>query len=211
MKLFWTPASPFTRKVCVVARELDLWDSIEVLPTTWPHNWGYETVPFTPGLAQANPIARIPTLVTSQGHPLGDSTLACLYLNEQANERKVVPSGEAQWPMWSMYAIGDGILEAQIAMRAEHLRPELQRSTQFLSKQRDRIIRCFSQIEARIDALDAPLNLAQITIAIACSYQHWREWLDDFSGYCPNLAAWYEAFAQRPTMRATEPQETPQR
>ena len=40
MKLFWTPASPFTRKVSVVARELGLWDNIEILPTTWSLEWG---------------------------------------------------------------------------------------------------------------------------------------------------------------------------
>ena len=35
LKLFWTPASPFTRKVCVVAREIGLWDEIEILPMAW--------------------------------------------------------------------------------------------------------------------------------------------------------------------------------
>ena len=32
MKLFWTPASPFTRKVVVAARELGLWERIEIQP-----------------------------------------------------------------------------------------------------------------------------------------------------------------------------------
>ena len=40
MRLFWTPASPFTRKVCVAARELGLWQDIEGVPTTWPLDWG---------------------------------------------------------------------------------------------------------------------------------------------------------------------------
>ena len=72
MKLFWTPASPFTRKVGVTARELHLWDNIEILPTTWSLQWGYRTVPFTPGLAEANPVARIPTLIPEGGDALGD-------------------------------------------------------------------------------------------------------------------------------------------
>ena len=77
MKLFWTPASPFTRKVVVAAKELGLWERIEVQPTVWPLDWGYATVTFTPGLAEANPVARIPTLVTDDGVPLGD--VAVLY------------------------------------------------------------------------------------------------------------------------------------
>ena len=70
MKLFWTPASPFTRKVAVAARETGLWSQIEIVPTTWPLDWGYATVDFTPGLAEANPVARIPTLVTAEGASL---------------------------------------------------------------------------------------------------------------------------------------------
>ena len=70
MRLFWTPASPFTRKVQVAAMELGLWDQIEITKTTWSLDWGYKTVPFTPGLAENNPIARIPTLVTDGGAAL---------------------------------------------------------------------------------------------------------------------------------------------
>ena len=78
MQLFWTPASPFTRKVCIVARELKLWERIDVLPTTWTLDWGYTTPVFTPGLAEANPVARIPTLISDDGVPLGDSTVICV-------------------------------------------------------------------------------------------------------------------------------------
>ncbi len=34
MELFWTPASPFTRKVSVAARELGLWDGRKIHKTT---------------------------------------------------------------------------------------------------------------------------------------------------------------------------------
>ncbi|MGH6618148.1 MAG: glutathione S-transferase N-terminal domain-containing protein [Alphaproteobacteria bacterium] len=67
MKLYWTPASPFTRKVSVSAQELGISDGIEVVPTKWPLVWAYSTIPFTPGLAESNPMARIPTLVTDAG------------------------------------------------------------------------------------------------------------------------------------------------
>ncbi len=211
LKLFWTPASPFTRKVCVVAREIGLWDEIEILPTAWSLEWGYRTVPFTPGLAEANPVARIPTLVTDGGDALGDSTLACLYLNDRSTTGKVIPEGDTKWRMWSLYAVADGMLEAQILMRAEHLRPRNIRSVSFLEKQKDRIERCLDEIEARADELDGPLELAQITTGVTLSYQDWREWLNDFRPGRPKLTAWYAAFAERPAMRETEPQETPER
>ncbi|MEL0114590.1 MAG: hypothetical protein VW835_22900 [Rickettsiales bacterium] len=112
--------------------------------------------------------------------------------------------------MWSLYAVADGMLEAQILMRAEQLRPRDIRSDSFLEKQKDRIVRCLDAMEARAGELDGPLDLAQITTAIACSYQDWREWLDDFRPGRPKLAEWYARFSERPSMQVTEPQETPE-
>jgi len=210
MKLFWTPASPFTRKVVVVAQSLGLWDQIEIMPTTWPLDWGYSTVRFTPGLAEANPVARIPTLITDDGDELGDSTLICQHLVSLTSDKTIIPDNP--WRMWSLYAIADGILEAQVAMRAEYLRPEADQSEGFLSKQRDRIARCFDAIERRADELtitEPNMNLAQITTGIACSYQDWREWLVDFRPDHDQLAAWYEDFSTQPFIQETEPSETP--
>jgi len=212
MRLFWTPASPFTRKVSVSAMELGLWEQIEIAKTTWSLEWGYKTIPFTPGLAEANPVARIPTLVTDAGVPLGCSTIACQHLDALSGG-KLTPADP--WPMWSLYAVADGILEAQVLMRAEFLRPAERRMESFLDKQRDRINRCFDQIEAAADQLQTgadggPPNLAEITVGIAAGYQDWREWLDDFRPGRPKLSAWYETFRQRPAMRATEPAETPE-
>ena len=215
MQLFWTPASPFTRKVVIVARELGLWDQIEVRPTTWPLEWGYATVPFTPGLAEANPVARIPTLITDDGVELGGSLLICQYLNDQTDGAGVVPDDNSRWPMFSLYAVADGLLEAQVAMRAEMLRPADIRSEGYLQKQRDRIDRCFDWIEGRAAELSTAdsttPNLAQITVGIACGYQDWREWLSDFRPAPPDLSRWYGNFSQRPSMRETEPQDTPER
>ncbi len=210
MQLFWTPASPFTRKVCVAARELGLWERIEVRPTTWTLDWGYTTPPFTPGLAEANPVARIPTLVTDEGVALGDSTIICLHLDEVAAPRTLIPAEKvARQRMWTAYAIADGALEAQIAMRAEMLRPAEVRSESFLEKQRVRIRRCFDALERDVAHLEGPLDLAQITTGVALGYQDWREWLEDFRPGRPRLATWYQRFAELPSMKATEPKETP--
>ncbi|MGE0769810.1 MAG: glutathione S-transferase family protein [Hyphomicrobiaceae bacterium] len=210
MQLFWTPASPFTRKVGVAARELGVWERIEIKPTTWTLDWGYTTPRFTPGLAEANPVARIPTLITDHGVALGDSTVICMHLNEMAAPRSLIPAETiARQRMWSLYAVADGALEAQIAMRAEFLRPDATRSESFLEKQRVRIRRCFDALEQGVEHLERPIDLAMITTDIALSYQDWRDWLEDFRPGRPRLAAWYERFAELPSMKATEPRETP--
>jgi glutathione S-transferase len=210
MQLFWTPASPFTRKVSIAARELGLWETLEIRPTTWTLDWGYTTPPFTPGLAEANPVARIPTLVTDAGTPLGDSTIICLHLNEVAAPKSLIPADAgARWRMWSVYAVADGMIEAQIAMRAEMLRPEAIRSESFLEKHRERIRRCLASLENSAGDLEGPVDLAQITTGVALGYQDWREWLFDFRPGHPKLTEWYGRFSQRPAMRDTEPGETP--
>lgn len=212
MRLFWTPASPFTRKVSVALMETGLWDGVEIVRTTWSLDWGYRTTAFTPGLAEANPVARIPTLVTDDGAALGCSTLACQHVDALSGGR-LTPADP--WPMWSLYAVADGMLEAQILMRAELLRPAEYRMESFLDKQRDRIRRCLDHIEAHASELrtaadGGPPNLAEITVGVACGYQDWRDWLEDFRPGRPKLARWHDAFAERPSMRATAPAETPE-
>ena len=214
MKLYWTPASPFTRKVSVSARELGLWGRIETVPTKWPHRWAYATIDFTPGLAESNPVARIPTLIPDDGVALGDSTLICQYLDSVAGGGRIIPPGRAAWGMWSIYAVADGLIEAQVAMRAELLRPAENRSEGFLAKQRDRIARCFDRLEECVGDLacapgDTP-DLAMIAAGVACGYQDWREWLFDFREGRPGLAAWAAGFSERPSMAGTTPSETPQ-
>ena len=113
--------------------------------------------------------------------------------------------------MWSLYAIADGMIEAQILMRAENLRPPNVRSDSFLAKQNDRIARCLDALEARTGELDGQLDLAQITAGVALSYQDWRDWLGDFRDGRPKLADWFDVFSERESMNVTAPQETPEK
>ena len=66
-------------------------------------------------------------------------------------------------------------------------------------------------MERRATELEGELDVAQIAAGVACGYQLWREWLDDFRPGHSELARWYEGFAQRPSMVATAPRETPER
>jgi glutathione S-transferase len=56
VKLFWSPASPFARKVlaCAIAREIE--NQIELVPTKVQLS--------EPALIAANPLSKIPCLLT---------------------------------------------------------------------------------------------------------------------------------------------------
>ena len=106
-------------------------------------------------------------------------------------------------------SVANGIIEAQIARRAELLRDERERSEDFIQKMRDREFRCFADLEKRVGDLGATFDLAQITIAVACGYEDWR-YGGEWRSVAPKLAAWSDIAAKRPSMQATEPAETPQ-
>lgn len=211
MKLFWTPASPFVRKVTVTAHELGLYERLEIHPTYWPHAWGTNTIEFDPAFAAANPIGRIPALVTDEGIALAESNWICDYLASRAGRPLMPAQGPERWRSARLQALGDGALEAMIARRAESLRTRAERSENFLGKQRDRIRRCVDALDAQIEELRGQgISLPGITAAVACGYMDFRYPEDAWREGHPALAAWYEAFAQRDSMRRTMPAETPQ-
>ena len=212
MKLFWTPASPFVRKVMVAAIEIGLDDQIDIHPTYWPHEWATHTVPFDPDFIVANPIGRIPALITDDGVALAESNWICTYLDSRLDKPRLFPfSGKAHWEMLSFMAIADGAIEAMILRRAETLRHPPERSDAFIGKQRDRIARCLDRVEVAIPVLqDCEPDMRHISAAVACGFMDFRYAQDDWRQGRPQLAHWYEIFAQRPSMSRTMPGETPQ-
>jgi len=119
MKLRHAAASPFVRKVMVVAHEHGLVDRIELVPTT------VSPVQANESLAPENPLMKVPSLTTDDGQVLFDSPVICEYLDSLAGGRKLFPAaGAARWTALCQQALGDGILDALILCRYETTRPE---------------------------------------------------------------------------------------
>jgi glutathione S-transferase len=212
MKLFWTPASPFVRKVMVTAIELGLRDRIEIHPTYWPHEWGSRTIEFDAEFIGANPVGRIPALVTDGGIAIVESNWICQHLDSLTGTPRLLPAFEPmRLQCTRLLGIADGALEAMIARRAELLRDSRDQSASFIAKQRDRIRRCIDAIDREITTLGGPLTLAQIAVGVACGYLDFRYPADNWRSERPRLTSWYEIFATRTSMRETMPAETPQR
>lgn len=209
MRLYVTPASPWVRRVRVAILELGIEDRFEFVQTRWPHSWGTKTVTHPADFVAATPAQRIPALVTPE-FSLTDSHSICDYINgELGGHRLLARDGAARWRALADIAVAGAIIEAQILRRAELLRPERERSADFLQKMQERTFRCFSVLETRVPASGSTFDLAQITTAVACSYETWR-YGDAWRGIAPKLAAWADIMAERPSMRATAPAETPQ-
>ena len=189
--------------------ELGIEDRFEFVQTKWPHSWGTQTVSPSPEFVAATPVRRIPALVTAD-FTLTDSHSICDYLNAEFGDYRLLPrDGAARWQALETMAIAGAALEAQIARRAELLRSDKERSNDFIAKMRDRQFRCYAALEKHLPRFSTTFDLAQITTAVACSYDDWR-YGPDWRKAAPRLATWYDSVAPRPSMKATEPSETPQ-
>ncbi|HEX6635726.1 MAG TPA: glutathione S-transferase N-terminal domain-containing protein, partial [Usitatibacter sp.] len=75
MKLYYSPASPFVRKVLVCAHECGVANDIELVPT--------KVVPSEPNrdYASVAPLVKIPALERDDGPVLFDSIVICEYLD----------------------------------------------------------------------------------------------------------------------------------
>jgi glutathione S-transferase len=198
LRLRYSPASPFARKVRVVAAELGLSGRIELAACDV---WAPDS-----DIAADNPLGKVPALVTGDGTFFG-STLCCEYLDSLRGEPRLVPLATAdRWQVLQQHALADGIMEAAVA----HVTEELRRPPQFvygefLERQRIKIRRAVDVVESQADALDGRVDLATITLGCALGYLDFRLPQFDWRRGRDGLARWYELMATRPSMMATRP------
>ncbi len=197
MKLFYSPASPFVRKVVVSAKELGLEDRIEKIKCS--------PADMDAGFVAANPIARIPALVTDDGLSLPESPLACAYLDSLGGNRLIPATGAARWRALAQEAVADGFMEAAVHRRSEDGRPSGEKSPDYLKKLMDRMLRCLDALEAEAGQLNGSLTIGQIAAGCACGYADFRYPDLGWRPSRPKLAAWYAEFQKRPSMQATVP------
>jgi len=201
MKLRYTSTSPYVRKVCVTALETGLDDRIERVVT--------DTRNRDSGIARDNPLGKVPALITDEGEKLYDSPVICEYLDSlTAGPRLFPPEGPERWQALRLQALGDGMLDAALlAMIETKRRPEALRWADWMALQQVKIQHGLDQLEREAAALDGPLTIGTITVGCALGYLDFRFAEDDWRHLHPALAAWYEAFSRRPSMRATVPRD----
>lgn len=201
MQLFYAAASPFVRKVLVLAHETGLTEQIQIEPMT--------VTPVDPDdrLNAGNPVGKIPALLLDDGTALYDSPVVCEYLDslEHAGP-KMFPAGGARWQALRRQALADGIMDAAILCRYEAaLRPEAFRWEDWSSNQQAKISRALDALEAEIDSLADAVDIGAISIGCALGYLDFRFADNDWRPGRPQLAAWFEAFGARPSMQQTRP------
>lgn len=202
MRLHSNPASPFGRKVKVLAMEAGLFDALEV------HTVQTSAVGPDPSLVADNPLGKIPCLVLEDGTALYDSRVICEYLDGlHAGPAFFPPSGSARWTALRVQALADGIMDAALLARYEtFLRPEANRWPAWIDGQLDKVVRSLDRIEVvELANFKDSLDIGTLSAACALGYIDFRFPGLEWRNTRPGIAVWYETFAARPSMQATWP------
>jgi len=198
MQLFYANASPYARKVRLVAHEKGLQDRIELhhcMPLENP-----------PELLHATPIGKVPTLVLDDGTAMYDSPVICEYLDSLNDTPRLIPeSGNARWTVLLAQALADGLLDTAVAQIYESRRPEHERSPSVVTRWYNQMLRALAEMEVQLARLPETLTLGHLAFAAALGYLDLRFTQIDWRATHPALGVWFEGFAQRESMQATKP------
>lgn len=200
MKLFYSPASPYVRKVLASARILGLADSIELLPSA------ASPVARDMTIARVNPLGKVPTAYLDDDTALIDSRTICEYLHEQAPEKGLLPAGAARWEALRLHALADGLLDAALLARYEvAMRPAELRWDDWLKGQMGKIDAAIAVLESEVEALQGRSDIGSITVGCALGYLDFRFADHDWRSNAPRLAQWWAEFGATPAMAETAP------
>ncbi|MEQ8367006.1 MAG: glutathione S-transferase N-terminal domain-containing protein [Roseicyclus sp.] len=198
MELLGSPASPFVRKTLVLIAEAGITDVPFVDIKASPLGGD-------PALHAANPLGKIPALTREGGPTLYDSRVITRFLDQHAGGG-FYPETRL-WETLTLEATADGIMDCAVNMTYEKRhRPEEIWFHPWLDGQWAKIARALDALERQwMSHLNGPLDMGQIAVGCALGYLDLRHdergWRDGHEA----LAAWYAAFAERPSMVTTAP------
>jgi|TARA_B100000959_G_scaffold136261_1_gene143204 glutathione S-transferase len=156
-------------------------------------------------LDKHNPIRKIPTLVVNK-LSITDSDNICLYLDSISKKNTLFPKKD-YWKIMSITSIANGLMESVLERRMESIRPDNEKSKNFINKQEIRIIRTINWLENNWNNYNENyLTMEQIAIACALDYTMFR-FSDKWRKDNPKLNKWFSNFNEKDFMKSTLPRE----
>ncbi len=192
MKLYYSKASPYVRKVRAVLEHHGLTNKVELqlasaFDPASPHN-------------EANVLGRIPALETADGEWLYDSRVIAEYIDSIGNNTSLFPTGEHKWHVLKMQALGDGVVDNAVPIVSEVF---FRKDKQFwLSRHQqlvERNMRTLDYVQSTQGIMSNDLNIG--TIALVCAI----DWLEfrketigvDVAQHFPKILAWVQSMNQQ--------------
>jgi glutathione S-transferase len=201
MKLTFSPASPFARKVRIAAIELGLIDKIEFVPTTVAPGQP------NPEYSKIYPLKKLPVLILANGDLVTDSYVIVEYLDELAGGGKLIPaSGANRWKVKSDHSLLQGMLDSMLLCRYEKLvRPEPLRWQAWSDDHWNRAWNGMAWFEKQPDMLSRPLDISQIALVCVLGYADFRFADCGWRKAYPKLDAFHQKMLERPSVKISLP------
>jgi glutathione S-transferase len=198
MKLYTSPTSPFARKVAMAAIERGLWDGIEAIPA--------DPYARPAALTAANPLSKVPVLVTADGRAIADSFAICLFLDSLGTAPPVFPVAEGiDHALLQRHILADGIADAALVRRVEGLKAAEPDRRALIADLGQVIARALDAAEAQTADFGKGATLDALALGAALGYLDFRFAHEPWRPGRPGLTAWYTAYAARPAMTRTAP------
>lgn len=195
MKLFFSSASPYARKVMMIAHETG--QSVKILDSA------ASPINRDSNIVEHNPTGKVPTAILPNGSALYDSRVICRWLDAQHAGTRMYPEGD--WDVPRREALADGLLDAALLARYETvMRPEEKLWPEWLQGQMDKIASSLDALETEAERL-TKVDAGTVAIGCALAYLDFRfpeyPWRDSR----PSLAEWFKNFSQRTSFQNTQP------
>lgn len=199
MKLIGSYTSPFVRKISILLLEKGItFEFVNELPYNAEN-----------GVAQYNPLGKVPALVTDDGEYWFDSPIIAEYIELLDIAPAMLPRESlASLKVRQLEALADGIMDAGLVSVREQARPTAQQSESELLRQREKINRSLDALEGYlVDGTIKPDTVDLATIAIACAvgYLNFRHVSPGWCVSRPHLVKLVETLFQRESFARTEP------
>ncbi|MBR0896977.1 glutathione S-transferase family protein [Bradyrhizobium tropiciagri] len=201
MKLTFSPASPFARKVRIAAIELGLIDKIEFVPAT-----------VAPGTAndeysKISPLKKLPVLILDHGDVILDSYVIVEYLNEIGGGRLIPGYGPRRWQLKTDHSLLNGMLDSMLLCRYEKMvRPQGSLWQAWYDDHWNRAWAGMARFENRPDVLNgSSFDIAQIGLVCVLGYADFRFADCGWRKAYPKLDAFYQKMLERPSVKISVP------
>ena len=157
-------------------------------------------------LDKYNPLRKIPTLTVNQ-LSITDSDNICFYLNSVSKKQTLFPK-KNYWEIMNITSIANGLMESVLERRMETIRPENEKSNNFINKQETRIKRTINWLENNWNNYNENyLTMDQIAVGCALDYTIFR-FNENWKTENKKLNKWFGEFAEKDFMKLTIPQQS---
>jgi glutathione S-transferase len=187
MQLLYSPASPYSAKVRMAARHLEI--ELKEVKT--------DTGAAPPSLTENNPLGKIPVLLRDGETPIYDSVAIMHFLDRKSGGKLYPSKDEKRTEAEVLEALCDGLLDCLLAIVYERrFRDEDKIHQPWIDKQWTKVVRGLDYLEKNLPKTGKKLHGGHFALAALIGYLDLRfngQWAEGR----PELASWPDIFAKR--------------